>query len=156
MREGAFPLDSVRILKEGLGCWTSPTTHPQSPSICLQSGKTLEWLFQSWLLVASQEAHVYECVHTHPGFSDLFKDELPSELTVSSGLHLCVCLVAQLCSVRLYFCVNMYSSTYSQTGPRAVLESASKGKDKRDREGEIRYGIPYMWSLKRNGTNELT
>ena len=43
-REGAFPLDSVRILREGLGC---RTPHPQSPSICLQSGKALEWLFQS-------------------------------------------------------------------------------------------------------------
>ena len=25
-----------------------------------------------------------------------------------------------------------------------------------DREGEILYGIPYMWNLKRNDTNELT
>ena len=27
---------------------------------------------------------------------------------------------------------------------------------KSDREGEIPYDIPYMWSLKRNETNELT
>ena len=27
---------------------------------------------------------------------------------------------------------------------------------KSDREGEILYDIPYMWNLKRNGTNELT
>ena len=27
---------------------------------------------------------------------------------------------------------------------------------KPDREGEIPYDITYMWSLKRNGTNELT
>jgi len=25
-----------------------------------------------------------------------------------------------------------------------------------DREGEISYDIPYMWTLKRNDTNELT
>ena len=27
---------------------------------------------------------------------------------------------------------------------------------KLDREGEISFGIPYMWDLKRNDTNELT
>ena len=27
---------------------------------------------------------------------------------------------------------------------------------KSDKEGEISYGIPYMWNLKRNDTNELT
>ena len=27
---------------------------------------------------------------------------------------------------------------------------------KSDREGEISYGISYMWNLKRNDTNELT
>ena len=37
-------------------------------------------------------------------------------------------------------------------GPRDCHTEPSKS----DREGEISYGIPYMWNLKRNYTNELT
>ena len=36
-------------------------------------------------------------------------------------------------------------------GPRKCHNEWSKS----DREGEISYGIPYMWNLKRNDTNEL-
>ena len=37
-------------------------------------------------------------------------------------------------------------------GPRDCHTEWSKS----DREGEISYGIPYTWNLKRNYTNELT
>ena len=37
-------------------------------------------------------------------------------------------------------------------GPRDCYTEWSKS----DREGEILYGIPYMWNLKRNNTNKLT
>ena len=37
-------------------------------------------------------------------------------------------------------------------GPRDCHTEPSKS----DREGEISYGIPYMWNLKRNDLNELT
>ena len=37
-------------------------------------------------------------------------------------------------------------------GPRECHTEWSKS----DREGEISYDIPYMWTLKGNGTNELT
>ena len=37
-------------------------------------------------------------------------------------------------------------------GPRDCHTESSKS----DREGEISYGIPYMWNLKRNDLNELT
>ena len=37
-------------------------------------------------------------------------------------------------------------------GPRNYHTEWSKS----DREGEISHGIPYMWKLKRNDTNELT
>ena len=137
-RERCFSFRPCEDPERGWVAGHPPPPHPQSPSLCPQSGKAFEWLFQSWLLVASQEAHVCERVHTHPGFSDLFRDRLPSELAVSSGLRLSVCLVAPLCSVRLYFWVNMYRSTYSQTGPRAVLERASKEKDKWEKE---KYGM---------------
>ena len=37
-------------------------------------------------------------------------------------------------------------------GPREGHTERSKS----DREGEISYDIPYMWTLERNDTNELT
>ena len=37
-------------------------------------------------------------------------------------------------------------------GPRECHTKGSKS----DREGEISYDIPYMWTLKRNDTSELT
>ena len=41
-------------------------------------------------------------------------------------------------------CINM-------NGPRKCHTEWSKS----DREGKISYGIPYMWNLKQNDTNEL-
>ena len=38
------------------------------------------------------------------------------------------------------------------TGPRECHTEGNRS----DREGEILYGIPYMWNLKRNDMNEHT
>ena len=35
------------------------------------------------------------------------------------------------------------------------LESVIWSEVKSDREGEISYGIPHVWNLKRNDTNDL-
>ena len=54
---------------------------------------------------------------------------------------------------------------YSAIKKNEIMPSAATWMDaeivilselKSDREGEISYGIPYMWNLKRNDTNELT
>ena len=54
---------------------------------------------------------------------------------------------------------------YSAIKKNEIMPSAATWMDaeivilselKSDREGEISYGIPYMWNLKRNDTNEHT
>ena len=63
----------------------------------------------------------------------------------------CVCVCVCVCTTQPLKRNNQ--AIFSNTdGPRECHTDLSKS----DREGEISFGISYMWNLKRNDKNELT